>query len=154
MAKINLKTLTTLAILTALSVVLGMFFHLKTPTGVLTLLDGGIFFAAFYFGKKEGFIVGALSGFLFDLFQGYPEWMLVSLLAHGLQGFFAGWSRKYKLLGLVISSISMIGLYFLVSIGLYNLGEALDSLSGNVLQNFVGMFIGYVLSSILKKRLS
>lgn len=46
------------SLLTALSVVLGYFLKIPTPTGILTLLDAGVFFAAFYFGSREGAVVG------------------------------------------------------------------------------------------------
>ena len=42
-----------LSILTALTVVLGYYTKLPTPTGIVTLLDLGCYFTAFYFGRKE-----------------------------------------------------------------------------------------------------
>ena len=57
------KELTLLAILTALSVTFGFVAKIPTPTGLLTLVDAGIYFTAFYLGKKEGAIVGGLSAF-------------------------------------------------------------------------------------------
>ena len=45
-----------LSILTALTVVLGYYTKLPTPTGIVTLLDLGVYFTAFYFGRKEGAI--------------------------------------------------------------------------------------------------
>ena len=70
-----------LSIITALSVVLGYFLKIPTPTGFLTLLDAGIFFTAFYFGKREGAVVGGLLGFLIDcglspmdVFQSRDSW--------------------------------------------------------------------------------
>ncbi len=48
------KELTLLAILTALSVTFGFVAKIPTPTGLLTLVDAGIYFTAFYLGKKEG----------------------------------------------------------------------------------------------------
>ena len=74
------------SLLTALSVVLGYFLKIPTPTGILTLLDAGVFFTAFYFGSREGAVVGGLAGFLIDLLSGYPQWMFFSLVNHGLQG--------------------------------------------------------------------
>ncbi len=41
-----------LSILTALTVVLGYYTKLPTPTGIVTLLDLGVYFTAFYFGRK------------------------------------------------------------------------------------------------------
>ena len=86
MRKEKTSQLVQLAIVTAISIVLGMFISIPTPTGFLTLLDAGIFFAAFYFGKKEGAVVGALTGFLIDLLKGYPNWMFFSVLIHGAPG--------------------------------------------------------------------
>jgi len=68
------------SLLTALSVVLGYFLKIPTPTGILTLLDAGVFFTAFYFGSREGAVVGGLAGFLIDLLSGYPQWMFFSLV--------------------------------------------------------------------------
>lgn len=93
MKKTNTRDLTLMAVLTALSVVLA-YIHVPTPTGYLTLLDVGIYFTAYYLGSKSGAIVGGLSGFLIDLLLGYPQYMFHSLIAHGAQGFFAGWNGK------------------------------------------------------------
>ena len=42
------------SLLTALSVVLGYFLKIPTPTGILTLLDAGVFFTAFYLVVVKG----------------------------------------------------------------------------------------------------
>ena len=151
MKETKTQKLTILAILTALTIVLGMVVKIPTLTGFLTLLDAGIFFTAFYFGKKEGAIVGGLSGFLIDLIAGYPQWMLISLFAHGAQGYFAGFTGKWRYLGLALSSVIMVGTYFVASIVLYNLGDALAGVTGNIFQNFVGMAVGYILAQAVKK---
>ncbi|MBM7635926.1 ECF transporter S component [Streptococcus saliviloxodontae] len=144
MRRTNVSKLTLLAVLTALTLVLGKFVSIPTPTGFLTLLDAGVFFTAFYLGAKEGAIVGGLSGFLIDLISGYPQWMFFSLLAHGGQGYFAGWTGKSRPIGLALSSLVMVGVYFLASIPLYGLGSAIAGLWGNIMQNFFGLLIGYV----------
>lgn len=154
MTRNTLQRQVQLAIIIALSVILGIFIQLKTPTGFITLLDAGIYFAAFYFGKKEGAIVGGLSGFLIDLLLGYPQWMLVSLFAHGAQGYLAGTYLRLKWLGLFLSCFAMVGVYFLVSVVYYNVGEALASVLGNSLQSLVGLGLGYALARTMKKRLS
>ncbi len=106
----NKKTqeLVLLAILTALSLVLA-FVHVPTASGFVTLLDVGVYFTAFYLGKKEGAIVGGLSGLLIDFLLGYPQWAFFSLLFHGAQGYFAGWTGKKRILGLVLATLSMVG---------------------------------------------
>ena len=139
------KELTLLAILTALSVVLA-YIHVPTPTGFLTLLDVGIYFTAFYLGSKAGMIVGGLSGFLIDLLLGYPQYMIHSLIAHGAQGYFAGWKDKKRIIGLALASLAMVGWYVVAALVLgYGLGAALAGIFGNVLQNFFGMGLAYLL---------
>lgn len=133
-----------MAVLTALSVVLA-FIHVPTPTGYLTLLDVGIYFTAYYLGSKYGAVVGGLSGFLIDLLLGYPQYMFHSLIAHGAQGYFAGWTGKKRILGLILASILMVGWYFLATFLLgYGLGGALADVPGNLLQNLFGMLVGYL----------
>lgn len=145
------KELTLLAILTALSVVLA-YIHVPTPTGFLTLLDVGIYFTAFYLGSKAGAIVGGLSGFLIDLLLGYPQYMIHSLIAHGAQGYFAGWKDKKRIIGLALASLAMVGWYVVAALVLgYGLGAALAGIFGNVLQNFFGMGLAYLLFVAFKR---
>ena len=42
-----------LSILTALTVVLGYYTKLPTPTGIVTLLDLGVYFTAFILGARK-----------------------------------------------------------------------------------------------------
>ena len=119
-----------LSILTALTVVLGYYTKLPTPTGIVTLLDLGVYFTAFYFGRKEGAIVGGVGAFLLDLISGYPQWMFFSLLFHGGQGYFAGFKGKARYLGLLLIS----------------------DIPNNLAQNFVGMALGYVVYYAFQKK--
>ena len=144
MSRTKTYHLTLMAVLTALSVVLA-FIHVPTPTGYLTLLDVSIYFTAYYLGSKYGAVVGGLSGFLIDLLLGYPQYMFHSLIAHGAQGYFAGWTGKKRILGLILASILMVGWYFLANFLLgYGLGGALAGIPGNLLQNLFGMLVGYL----------
>ncbi|MBF0787941.1 MULTISPECIES: ECF transporter S component [unclassified Streptococcus] len=137
-----------LSILTALTIVLG-YLHVSTLTGIITFLDVGIFFTAFYLGSKEGAIVGGLSGLLLDLLLGYPQWAFFSLVFHGLQGYAAGWSGKKRFVGLVLASLAMVGGYFVASMKMYHLAGALDGLMGNLIQNTVGMVLGSILANAM-----
>ena len=153
MLKTRTREAALLSILTALTVILGRFLMIPTGTGFLTFLDAGIYFTAFYLGSRQGAVVGGLSGFLIDLFAGYPQWMLHSLIAHGAQGFFAGLSGKKRVLGLFLASFFMVGWYFLASLLLgEGYGAALGGVLGNVGQNFLGMFSGYLLYRIFKSK--
>ena len=140
-----------LSILTALTVVLGYYTKLPTPTGIVTLLDLGAYFTAFYFGRKEGAIVGGVGAFLLDLISGYPQWMFFSLVNHGLQGFFAGFKGKWQWLGLVLATIVMVGGYALGSTLMNGWAAALPEILPNFMQNMVGMIVGIILSQSIKK---
>ena len=140
-----------LSILTALSVVLGYIVKIPTQTGILTLLDAGIFFTAFYYGRREGAIVGGLGGCLIDLISGYPHWMVFSLLFHGLQGYFAGFKGKWQGLGLVLATIIMVAGYACATAWMKGWGQALLDVPHNLLQNFVGMVVGYLIHQSIKK---
>ncbi|MFC3932084.1 ECF transporter S component [Streptococcus dentapri] len=143
MQKIDTKDLTLLALMTGLSLVLGLI-HVPTPTGFLTLLDTGIFFTSFLLGSRRGAIVGGLSAFLLDLYLGYPQYMVFSLLAHGAQGYFAGWQGKGRLLGLLLASVIMIVVYILAAFALgYGWGGAIAGIWGNFCQNTLGLVLGF-----------
>ncbi|HFR3774228.1 TPA: ECF transporter S component [Streptococcus suis] len=148
----NKKTqeLVLLAILTALSLVLAHV-HVPTLSGFVTLLDVGVYFTAFYLGKKEGAIVGGLSGLLIDFLLGYPQWAFFSLVFHGAQGYFAGWTGKKRILGLVLATLSMVGGYYLASRIYFNDLKAIESVFGNSMQNFVGMGLGFALVKLVEK---
>ncbi|MBM0195532.1 ECF transporter S component [Streptococcus suis] len=149
----NKKTqeLVLLAILTALTLVLAHV-HMPTLSGFVTLLDVGVFFTAFYLGKKEGAIVGGLSGLLIDFLLGYPQWAFFSLLFHGAQGYFAGWTGKKRFVGLFLSTLSMVGGYYLASRLYFNDLKAIESVLSNSMQNFVGMGLGFALVKLVERR--
>ena len=140
-----------LSILTALSVVLGYIVKIPTQTGILTLLDAGIFFTSFYYGRREGAVVGGLGGFIIDLISGYPHWMFFSLLFHGLQGYFAGFKGKWQWLGLVLASLVMVAGYAFATAWMKGWGQALADVPHNLVQNFVGMLVGFLLCQSISK---
>ena len=139
------------SVLAASSVVLGYFIKIPTPTGIFTLLDVGVFFTAFYFGSREGAIVGGLAGFLIDLISGYPQWMFFSLIFHGSQGYLAGVKGKWQWLGLVFATIFMVAGYALASAWMNGWGAAIPEIIPNLLQNIVGMTLGFLLCHSVKK---
>ena len=139
------------SILAASSVVLGYFIKIPTPTGIFTLLDVGVFFTAFYFGSREGAVVGGLAGFLIDLISGYPQWMFFSLIFHGSQGYLAGVKGKWQWLGLVLATIFMVAGYALASAWMNGWGAAIPEIIPTLLQNIVGMTLGFLLCHSVKR---
>ena len=143
--KDSLKRLTIIALLTAVNVVIARFFIIPVPMthGNINLCDAGIFIAALLLGRREGLIVGGLSGFLLDLISGYPQYMFFSLVIHGLEGYVAGWlnekhTKKALILAMGSGVLLMVGGYFIADTVLYTLTAGLIGITTNFLQGVVG----------------
>jgi uncharacterized membrane protein len=147
------------AVITALTVGVSLVFILPIPgtNGIVTLADAGIYIASLLFGPIGGLTVGALSGGLIDLLSGYPQWIIFSLLIHGLQGWIAGhFSTKPKglqYLGLFLGCIFMVGGYAVATSFLYGGGAGLVSVPTNSLQSIFGAFVAVPLTKAIKKAL-
>ncbi|MBP2624045.1 ECF transporter S component [Streptococcus oricebi] len=141
-----------LSLLIALTMILGYYLKVPTPTGILPLLDVGVFLTAFLYGSKEGALVGGLSAFLLDLLSGYPQWMFFSLFFHGLQGYFAGFKGKSRLVGLCLASLVMVAGYALAGSLLHGWGAALAEVLPNFLQNLLGILLALGLKKILVRQ--
>ena len=83
--------------------------------------------------------------FLIDMIAGYPQWMIFSLICHGLQGFFAGFEGKSRYLGLVLAAGAMVGGYALFGSIMNGVGAALAEISSNFMQNAFGLAVGFAL---------
>ncbi|HEY0222833.1 ECF transporter S component [Lactovum miscens] len=152
--KYTTKTIALLAILTALTFVLGRFIEIPIPAvnGYVTLLDAGIFTVSLAFGKKEGAVVGGLAAFLTDLTSGFPQWMLFSLVIHGLQGYFGAFTKSRALNWFISGAIMVCG-YFLASWFLYGFATAINPLTNipNLIQTTIGYLVGLMISQILQR---
>jgi uncharacterized membrane protein len=142
-----------LAILTAVTTVFTYIVRIPiAPTrGYLNLGDVAIYFTAFTFGPVSALIAGGLGTALADLIAGYPQWVPISLLVHGLQGLVAGliaglaWRGKQKtfnytwLFAALGGALVMCGGYLAGGTLLVGFGAALTELPGNLLQNVAGV---------------
>ena len=81
--RIGTRRLVITAVLTAFSVI-GRFIPFFKPITALTILAG------VYLGGEAGFLVGALSAFLSDIWFGMGPWTSFQMLAWGLIGLLAG----------------------------------------------------------------
>jgi energy-coupling factor transport system substrate-specific component len=108
-----------------------------------------IYFTSFAFGPWIGLVAGGVGTGLADLLGGYGAFAPLTLLAHGLQGFLAGWLGHDRglvgvLLGWLAGTIAMVGLYFLGEATIYGFGwpAALAEVLPNLGQNAGGGLIG------------
>ena len=152
----SLKQLVLLALLTAINVVVSRIFIIPMPLthGNINLCDAIIYLVALLYGPVAGGIVGGLSGFLLDLLGGYGQFMLFSLIVHGLEGFFVGLVFRYWNLGNqivkaavagAIGVLLMVAGYFVTNTVLYTFAAGLASLFTNTIQGVVGVVIAIVL---------
>ena len=89
--------------------------------------------------------------FCIDLLSSAPQWMFISLLIHGAQGYFAGFKGNYRILGLLIATIVMVVAYALASVFMYGTGASIAEVIPNFCQNAFGLVVGWVLYQGFKR---
>lgn len=153
----QIKKLTLYAVLAALTSAVSLLVIIPIPgtNGIITLCDAGIAITGLLLGPTAGLFVGAISGGFIDLLAGYPQWILFSLLIHGVQGLVFGYffqqKKILKSLGLVLGVIIMVVGYALTTGLLYGLGAAIASIPSNLLQSTFGALIAIPITTMLKK---
>lgn len=162
----KIKQLTLLSMFIALNVALSVVVKVPTPTGFISLVEVGIFVAAWRFGRTSGMLVGGLTGLLLDLLAGYPQWMIFSLLIHGAEGWLIDVkNRRFKRVwSLLIALVVVVGGYWLAGgimiwlIGGMNMSlisalvAALAEIPLNITQVLVGWLIAQILIRLLEKQ--
>lgn len=148
------------ALLIALNVVIARIFIIPVPMthGNINLCDAGIFIAALLYGRRTGLLVGGLSGFLLDLISGYSQYMVFSLVVHGLEGFIVGWIgyqavRKVQLFALLVGGLIVIAGYFVTDTLLYSLTPGLVGIPTNAVQVIAGAVVALPLVIKLRQPL-
>lgn len=115
-ATLTIRELTTMAMLVALNVVLSYIVKIPTPTGFVSLVEVGIFLAAWQGGPRAGALVGVMTGVLLDVISGYPQWVFFSGLIHGAEGWCLGHARpglRSRLAYSCLAGCVMVGGYWL-----------------------------------------
>ncbi|MHB1295268.1 MAG: ECF transporter S component [Anaerolineae bacterium] len=152
-------TLAIAAIMIAITAVFTLLVRIPIPAtqGYVNFSDVATFFSAFAFGPVTGFVAGGVGAAIADLLGGYPQFAILSLLAHGLQGLAAGaLGRGRGLPGLILAwlagAIVMVTVYLLgEGLVLTGWGPALAELPFNALQTVVGGLIGIPLVQAIRK---
>ena len=144
--------------MTAVTIVFTLIVRIPVaPTrGYITLADVAVYFSAYAFGPLVGGLTAGLGTGLADLIGGYPHWMILSFIIHGLQGLLAGFiGRKGTLLsyilGVLAGGVIMVGGYFSAAAVLYGAGPALSEILGNCFQVAAGGLAGIPLVYAVRK---
>lgn len=153
-------------LLIALVFVSTRFINVRLPIasngGLVHLGNVMLFTAAIVFGGKKGAIAGAFGMGIFDILSGWPLWAPFTFVIRGVMGLIVGKAAyangkngenvTYNVIGILISSVWMIGGYYLTEVILYhNWITPVGSIVGNVAQLGVGLALGIPLSAILKR---
>lgn len=159
---LHTKRLTHTAIFIAIITVLTLLVKIpfKPTQGYLTLADAGVYTAAFLLGPALGGIAGGIGTALADLLSGYPIFILLSLLAHGLQAVVAATVQKLlhhdiarMIVGCIGGTLVMTAIYFLGETFVLDIavGAALLEVPGNICQNVAGAFVAIPLTRTIRK---
>jgi len=160
MGKITVTTLAVIAVMVAVVAVLTFAVQIPIPAtgGYIHFGDAGVYFAAFAFGPIVGAISGGVGCAIADILSGYAIWAPITLIAHGMQGFLAGYfGYKKGLVGMIvgwaIGSIALILVYFVGEWFVYGLGfaGALAEVGPNFIQMAVGGLLGIPLVLAIRK---
>ncbi len=159
MKKMDTKTITRVAILMALTVVMTMVVHIPTfgTNGYLNLGDMVIFLAALMLGRKGGFLVGGLGSALADILLSYTHYAPITLIVKGLEGYIAGrlletkLGQRSPLFATSIGGIWMAFGYYFAESFMYGGKAALASIPGNLLQGIVGAISAVALFAAIKR---
>ncbi|WP_338055566.1 ECF transporter S component [Secundilactobacillus kimchicus] len=154
------REIVVLAMLIALTVAIAriLIIPVSFTHGNINFCDTGIFIAALVLGRRQGLYVGALSGFLLDLISGYAQYMIFSLIVHGLEGYVAGWlghdkGHAQKVVALVVAAVVMVVGYFVTDTLLYGAAAGIAGIATNAIQGAVTMIAAVVIALPLENRL-
>ena len=148
---LNATVMAIMAVMIAVIAVLTRVVQIPIPAtgGYIHFGDVGVYFAAFAFGPMVGLVGGGVGCAAADALGGYAVWVPLTLLAHGLQGFIAGYFGKGKglthmLIGWGLGSVALIAIYFIGEWFIYGYGyaAALAEVGPNFIQEAVGGLIG------------
>lgn len=159
--KYSTQEIVVLAMLIAITVVISriLIIPISVTHGNINFCDTGIFIASLVLGRRTGMYVGALSGFLLDLISGYVQYMIFSLIVHGIEGYIAGWlghnkGNVQKFFALVIAAFVMVVGYFITDTLLYGVAAGIAGVATNAIQGVMTVSAAMAVILPLENRLS
>jgi len=126
--------------------------------GYVNLSDVAVFFAAFILGPIPALVAGGVGTGLADIVGGFPEFAWLSFIAHGLEGYLAGYivmrgiGARPMFLGWLVGGLAMVLCYFLgEALVLTGIGPALAEVPFNILQVIIGGVVGAALTVAVRR---
>ena len=159
----NIKTITKMAVLTALTATLTLIIRIPTPTGGnINLGDLVIFITSFLLGGLKGGIVGGVGSATADLIGGSSNFVIATLIIKFLEGLVVGklfdcFKNKSSIaiiLSASIGAIIMVLGYFIFEYFCFGIGAAISVVIPNIFQGVVCVILAFMLQTIFIKKQS
>ena len=158
----NIKTLTKMAVLIALTATLTLIIRIPTPTGGnINLGDIVIFIASFLLGGLKGGFIGGVGSAIADLLGGSNNFVFATLIIKFLEGFAVGKLfdifKKKNSIAIILSAsvgavIMVIG-YFVFEYFCFGIGTAISVVIPNIIQGIVCVILAVILQPIFIKKI-
>ena len=158
----KLKRLVMAAVLAALSCVATMVIKIPSPLhGYINLGDCVVLAAGWLLSPAYGFLAAGIGSALADVFSGYALYAPATFIIKGLMALVAFYGfkligKKFSDLpsriisGIVAEAVMVLG-YLLFESVLYGFVPSLVNIPANCVQGAVGIIVGILLVSMLKK---
>ena len=134
------------AVMTAVVTVFTAAVQIRNPAsgGYFNLSDVAVIFTALAFGPKVALVAGGLGAAISDLLLGYAQFAPLSLIAHGGEGFIAGWIAQrmwnWGIPAWLAGVVWMMAAYFVGELLILGSAEAIADLVGtNWIQALAGL---------------
>ncbi|MEJ2250882.1 MAG: ECF transporter S component [Candidatus Lokiarchaeota archaeon] len=140
---------------------------IKIPTiatsGYFNVGDIGVMISGILFGPIVGGMAGGIGSSLADVFSGYSNYAIPTLIIKGMEGFIVGLIANPKkhynkpgirdILAVIAGGFIMVFGYFIVEIIFYNLPSSLSEVPVNFIQMAAGVIGGLIFAFSIRKNL-
>jgi len=134
--------------MTVVVLITTIFIRVPIPSrGYFNFGDVAVIFAGLLLGRKGGFLAGAVGAALADIIGGFAIFAPLTLIAKGLEGFFAGFAKEKR--GFLFHFFPLIGSFFMMATYFFGeimmpqvkFGGAVAELMPNLIQA-IGGYVG------------
>ena len=130
--------------------------------GYMNLGDSMVLLAAVVFGPWQAFMVGGVGSALADLFGGYPQWALWTLIIKGIEALLAGTLLRLlkisslrvsvpQILVFILATAWMVLGYYAAESIMYDSKAALAELPANVVQASGSVILASLLMPVMQR---
>ena len=138
-------------------------FPIPATNGFINIGDAVVMITGLMFGPIIGGIAGGIGSSLADLFLGFPQYILATLVIKGLEGFFVGLianpKKNYKwnyrdFIAVIVGGFTMVVGYFVYEVILYGVPSAIyEFILNGIIQFGLGSVIALIFIFAARKNI-